>query len=117
MDFGDHDLGARSILLQLGNDDVCVYRKFGLRIPSQQSSYEDDGTHVEDLKNPVEVRLPGCDLLFVILCVEVLRNRASFALLDDLHLYFRHGSETRPKMSPTSCPKCTVLAQLTQSTA
>ena len=109
MDFGDHNLGARNILLQLGNDDVCVYRKFGLGIPSQQSSYQDDGTHVEDLKNPVEVRSPGCDLLFVVLRVEVLRNRASFALLDDLPFDLRHGSETRPKVSPTGCSKCTVL--------
>ena len=110
-------MGARSIFLELGNDDVCIYRKFGLRILSQQSSYEDDGTHIEDLKDPVEVRLPACDFLFVVLGVEVSRSRASFALLYDLPLDLRHGPKIRSKMSPTSCSKCAVLAQLTSSAA
>jgi len=109
MDFGDQIVGARSILLELGNDDVCIYRKFGLGIPSQQSLYEDDGTHVEDMKDPVEVRPPACDFLFVVLGMEVSRSRASFALLYDLPLDLRHGPEIRSKMSPTSCSKCTVL--------
>jgi len=48
MDFGDHSLGARSIVLELGHDgvgfgggdvgfgnnDMSIYHKFGLRIPS-----------------------------------------------------------------------------------
>jgi len=47
MDFGDHSLGARSIVLELGydgmgfgggyvgfgNNDMCIYHEFGLRIP------------------------------------------------------------------------------------
>jgi len=34
MDFGDHSVGTRNVVLELGNNDVCIYREFGLGTPS-----------------------------------------------------------------------------------
>jgi len=125
MDFGDHSPGVRSIVLELGNDgvgfgnsDMCNYCKFGLGIPSQQSPYEDDGTHVEDMKDPVEVQPPGRNLFLVVLCVEVSGNRISFALLGDPRLDLRNSPEIGLRLLPMGCSKCTVLVyKLTSSAA
>jgi len=120
MDFGDHNLGIRSIVLELGNDgmgfggsdigfgndDMCIYNEFGLGIPSQQPSYKDnDGTHVEDLKNPVKVQLPGGNFFLVILCMQVSRKRVSFVLFDDLLLDLPNSPEITSRTSSTSCSK------------
>ena len=139
MDFGDHNLGVRSIVLQLGNDgvglggsgvgfgnsgmdfrnsDMSNYCQFGLGIPSQQSPYEDDGTHVEDMKDPVEVQLPGGNFFLVVLCVEVSRNHAPFTLVGDLPLDLRNSPEIGLRLSPMGCSKCTALVyKLTSSAA
>jgi len=44
--------------------------------------YRNDETHVEDLKNLVEVQLPGGDRLFVVLRVETSRDHIPFTPLD-----------------------------------
>ena len=46
---------VRYIMADVGNDHICVDRKLGLGAESQQLSYESDGTHVENVKDPVEV--------------------------------------------------------------
>jgi len=61
--------------------------------------YRSDGTHVEDVKDPDEIQPPGGNPLLVVLCVEVLRNHVSFALLDDPRPDLRHSSETKPSAS------------------
>ena len=47
---------------------------------------ETNRTHVEDLKDPIEVLFPNSNRIFVILRVESSRGRMSFTLLDDLPL-------------------------------
>jgi hypothetical protein len=44
--------------------------------------YSNDGTHVKDLKNLVEVQPPGGDCLLVIPRVEKSRDSISFTPLD-----------------------------------
>jgi len=95
MDFGDHDVSV-------GNSRMCVYRQFGLEVQSQQSPDGNDGTHVEDLKNPVEVQLPGRDFLLVALCMEMSRNHVPFALLDDPPSDLRQGPEVGSETSSTN---------------
>jgi len=51
--------------------------------------------HVEDLKDPDEIQLPGSDSSLVVLCVEVSRNCVSFSLLDDIPLDLRHSPEAK----------------------
>ena len=41
-----------------------------------KSLHSSDKTHVEDLKNPVEVRLPGPDRLFIVVRMKVSRDCA-----------------------------------------
>ena len=86
MDFGDHDVSFR-------NSGICIDRQFRLGIQSQQSPYDNDGTYVENLKDPVEVQPPCSNLVFIVLCVQMSRNHVSFALLDDLPLDLRHSPE------------------------
>ena len=55
------------------------------------ASYGIDSTHVEDVKDPVEVLPPGHNHVFVGLRMEDSRNRMSFALVDDLPLNLGHS--------------------------
>ena len=79
--------------MSVGNSRICIYRQFGLGAQSQQSPDGNDGTHVEDLKNPAEVQLPGGDLLLVVFCMEMPRNHIPFALLGDLPLDLHQSPE------------------------
>ena len=51
-----------------------------------------DRTHVEDVKDPIEILPPGHDHIFVVLRVEQSRNWISFTLLDDPALDVGHSS-------------------------
>ena len=57
--------------------------------------YSGDRTHVKDLKNLVEVQLPGGNLFFVVLYTKTSRNRISISLLDDIPFDLSHNSEIR----------------------
>jgi hypothetical protein len=52
---------------------------------------DSDRTHVEDEKDPGEVRPPGSDCFLVVLCVDKPRDYIPFSLLDDLPLDLRHS--------------------------
>ena len=78
-------------------------------MPKVARSCGSDGTHVEDMKDPNEVQLPGGDFFLVVLCVEVLRNHISFSLLDDLPLDFNHSPKVRSKASSMRYSKRTLL--------
>ena len=56
-------------------------------------------THVEDVKEPVELLHPSSDGVFIVLRVEQSRSRASFTPLDDLLLDLSHGSATGTSVS------------------
>ena len=65
--------------------------------------------HVEAMKDSVEVRPPGGNIFFVVLCVEVSGNSISFAPLDGLPLNLGHSPEVRSKRSSERYSKCTLL--------
>ena len=48
-------------------------------------------THVEDLKDPIQVRLPTRNLILVVPHKKKTKDAAPPALFDDLLLYFRDG--------------------------
>ena len=48
-------------------------------------------THVEDLKDPIQVRLPTRNLILVVFRAKKSRDTAPPTLFDDLLLYFRDG--------------------------
>ena len=62
------------------------------------------GTHVKNVKDPVEVQPPGSDRVFIALCMEEARNGVALALFDYTPLYLCHGSVTScisdPKFAP-----------------
>ena len=61
-------------------------------VSAQQWSYIGDGTHVEDVENPVEVQSPCGDRLLIILRVKNSRDRTSFTPFDDAPLDLCHSS-------------------------
>ena len=92
MDIGNDDLGGQNISMGVRSGHVCVYCKFGLGLGSQRRSSRSCGTHVKDIKDPVEVRPPGRDRAFIILRMEHPSDTTSLTLLDDVLLDLRHSS-------------------------
>lgn len=75
-------------------------------------------TYIEDVKNPVEVRPPDRDFLFVVLRMENAGNGVPFAQLEDVPLDLRDGAEiknTIRKSEVISTPPPVPLVQLTLS--
>ena len=119
LDVGDDGVGSHDIMANLGNGGigshdivknarnchVCIYCKLGLGvwlIIVTQKQHRYDRTYVEDMKDLVEVRLPGGDHFFIILCVEKSSECIPFAFLDDLPLDLRQGAAIGSIVNKTS---------------
>ena len=89
--FRDDGTGVYNTLVDVGNDYICIYCKFGLGVNSQRWPRRGDGTHVEGVENPVEVQSPGGDRPLIILRVENSRDRIFFTPLDDAPLNLDHS--------------------------
>ena len=55
-----------------------------------------DSTHVEDMKDSIEVLLPSGDGILITFCMEEPRGRVPFPLLDNLLLDPGHSPASRP---------------------
>jgi len=84
-------VGVRDVMMNVRGDYVCVYRELSLEADNQRWSHKVDGTHIEDVKDPVEVQPPGGDHLLIILRVEMSRDCISLARLDEVPLYLGHS--------------------------
>jgi len=91
---------------------VVVSAFWGREVSS--GHHPSDGTHVEDLKNLLQVHPPGCNLLFVFLRVETPRNRIPSSPLDELVLDICHGTAIESIICTGS--KHILLVQLTPTT-
>ena len=91
-DIRNDGLVGQNITMDAGNSRICVYCKFGLEADGQRGSCGSDRTHIEHMKDPIEVRPPCRDRLFIVLCVEHSRDTASLTPLDDVLLDLRHSS-------------------------
>ena len=85
-------MDVRNDGVDVGNDYICIYRKFGLEVNSQRWPCGGDGTYVENVENPVEVQSPGGDRLFIILRVEDSRDRILFTPFDVAPLDLGHST-------------------------
>ena len=85
--------------MDVGNGYTRVYCKLGLEMDSQRRLCESYATHVEDMKDPVEVRPPGRDRLFVILRMEHPRDPISLTPLSDVLLDLGHSPVIRSSVS------------------
>ena len=105
MDFGNSGLGVHDSIMNAGDDYVGVYCKFDLEADGWQWSCRSEGTHVEDVKNPVEVQPPGGYLLPIVPRVEQSRGHISFASLGDVPLDFCHSPAIQGLVnrSPSAC--------------
>ena len=83
----------RGVLMNARAGYVCVRPKFNLEAEGQQSPYRSDGTHVEDMKGPVEIQPPGGHRFLIFLRVIKSRDRIPFTLLDDVPLDRVHSPD------------------------
>ena len=93
MNVGDSGTGIYNVTSNVGNNGVCdivtngrngqtcAYCKFLLEAEVGVGHYSNERTHVNDLKNLVEVQLPGGDRLLVVLRVETPRDSVPFTPL------------------------------------
>jgi hypothetical protein len=95
MDIGYHVVGIHNVTANIGKRYVGVDCKFGLRAKGQQCWGRSDRTYIKDMKDPCEIRIPGCDLFLIVLGVEKAQNQVTLALFDNLPLDFCH----RPAMN------------------
>ena len=107
MHLGNHVAGVYNIV-------VGIYCELGLRVNGQRLSSRNHGTYIEDVKDPVQVQLPGGDCLFVVLRMEKSRDRIPLALFFRLSLNLSHSPVTGSSLAGD--PKFTTLVQLTGST-
>ena len=90
-DAGNEGVGVRDFMTNVGNGYIHVYCKFGLEVNSWRGSYGSDGTHVKDMKDPVEIQPPGRDRLFIVLRMKHPGGRISSTPLDDVLLDLGHS--------------------------
>ena len=76
-----------------------TYRKLDLETCGQECGSGRNGTHVKDMKEPVEIQPPGRDSFFVALRVEKARNGISFPQLDGVPLDLRHSPTVKSTIS------------------
>jgi len=94
-------LGAfRYVPMNVGNTGgrngwICVCCKHLLEQKVSNGHHLSDRTHVEELKDLVEVQSPGGDLFPVVLCMETLRKYVSFPPPDDILFNLYHNPEVR----------------------
>jgi len=86
VNIGNSGVLVRSVLMSVRNGCAFVYPKFNLEAEGQPSSRRCDETHVKDAKNPVEVRPPVDNRLFIVLRVITSGDRIPFTPLDDVSL-------------------------------
>ena len=74
----------RDVITNVRNGHIYVYPKFGLGTNGQYWQHRNDGTHIKNEKDPVEVHPPAGDGLAVIFRVESSGDCMLFAPLGDL---------------------------------
>ena len=81
------------------NSYVGVQGQLGLEGGDQRQSSKGNRTHVEDMKDPVEVRLPSSDLVLVILRMGKSRDRVPLALFHDFPFDLHYGPVVKSTVS------------------
>ena len=80
-------LTPQRVAMDIRDQDVGIYRQFGLKGGISGGKKSTDRTCVEDLKDSDEVLFPRGDCIFIALGMKDPGGRISFALLGDLLLY------------------------------
>ena len=91
MDLRNDRVGVYDTPMNVRDNNICVYRKLGLEVGGQSWLRRGDGTHVEDVEDPVEVQPPGGNRPLIVLRVKNSRDRILFTPLDDAPLDLGHS--------------------------
>ena len=83
--------GIGNIVGNVGDVRVCIHFKFGLGAESQRSPAGNEEPYVKNTTNPIEVRLPCGDRLFIALCMETSGDSISFGSPNDVLLDLCHN--------------------------
>ena len=76
--------------MDIQNHRIGVDYQFGLKGGDQRERDRTNWTHVEDMKNPIEVQLPRPNRFLIILCMHKSGYQILFTLLSDLLLDLLH---------------------------
>ena len=69
-----------------------MYREFGLEVDYQQYRQRmESSTNLKDVNDPIKLRSPGGNCVFVFLRVENTRDKISFVRFNGTPLNLRHG--------------------------
>ena len=112
MSVGNNITGVRDLVTNIGNCYMRVDGKFGLETDGQQRRWRGDRTYVKNVKDPVEVKPPGRNRVFVVFCAEEARNYIALALLDDHPLDLCHGPAITCVVRQPSKPRTTGLTHV-----
>ena len=77
--------------MKIQKHHVVIHQQLRLKLDYERSSNRTDRTHIEDVKDPMEVLPPSGNRTLVILHVEESGDRMSFTLLGDLLLDLGHS--------------------------
>ena len=72
----------------------CVFASsvWKQKVDNRQAEGGSEGMHLDDMTNPIEIRLPGCDCFVVVFCTEGLGEHTPLAFLDDIPLDLNGGA-------------------------
>ena len=111
MDVGHDVVSVGSDIEGVRNRCMGIYGELSLNRIVRGASKKRDTTHIEYVKDPVELQPPGGDLFLI--TVDESRNRVAFALLGHLAFNFCNRSAIKHIIrQPSNRPS---LAQLTSS--
>ena len=89
-------------MANVGNGNVGVHDQLGLKGSGERDPGDNVRTHIEDAKEPVEVRLPRGNRLPIGLRMDKSRDRTPPAPFDDFPLDLRNGSAIKSTVSELS---------------
>ena len=91
LDARNDDVSVCDIMTDGRSAWICVYWKCLLGTGVSHEHYSGGRTHVQDLKDLVEIQSPGDDLFPVVFYMQMSRNHVSFFLLSDIPFDLCHN--------------------------
>jgi len=102
MNVGNNGAGVRAVTPNVRVGCMGFNPEFGLEKSYRWSrllSYRNDRTHVKDMKNPLQIQLPGSNLFIVAHSAEISKDRISFTPFDDVPLDLIHSPTIKSSVS------------------
>jgi len=91
-------------MVEIRNHHMGIDRQLGLEGGGQGEQDGTNGTHIEDMKGPVEVQFPSSDHFLIVLCMKQPGGYVPPAPFDDLALNLGYSPAMKSVVSRPSEP-------------